>query len=64
LAPAHRGHEAAQERVIQGLFALIVDRENWDAIVGEWRILDFDMNSGKRIDGITFKGPAIAAVLW
>ena len=27
-----------------------------------WRYLDYDMKSGKKIESMTFNGPAIAAV--
>jgi hypothetical protein len=34
----------------------------WGDIVGAWRYLDYDMKSGKKIESMTFNGPAIAAV--
>ena len=34
----------------------------WGDIVGVWRYLDYDMKSGKKIESMTFNGPAIAAV--
>jgi hypothetical protein len=33
----------------------------WGDIVGAWRYLDYDMKSGKKIESMTFNGPAIAA---
>jgi hypothetical protein len=34
----------------------------WGDIIGVWRYLDYDMKSGKKIESMTFNGPAIAAV--
>jgi len=34
----------------------------WGEIVGAWRYLDYDLKSGKKIESMTFNGPAIAAV--
>lgn len=34
----------------------------WGDIVAAWRYLDYDMKSGKKIESLTFNGPAIAAV--
>ena len=34
----------------------------WGDIVGAWRYLDYNMKSGKKIESMTFNGPAIAAV--
>jgi hypothetical protein len=34
----------------------------WGDIVGVWRYLDYDMKSGKKVESMTFNGPAIAAV--
>ena len=34
----------------------------WGDIVASWRYLDYDMKSGKKIESMTFNGPAIAAV--
>lgn len=34
----------------------------WGDVVAAWRYLDYDMKSGKKIESMTFNGPAIAAV--
>ena len=34
----------------------------WGDVVAVWRYLDYDMKSGKKIESMTFNGPAIAAV--
>lgn len=34
----------------------------WGDVVAAWRYLDYDMKSGKKVEGMTFNGPAIAAV--
>jgi hypothetical protein len=34
----------------------------WGDIVAAWRYIDYDMKSGKKIESMTFNGPAIAAV--
>jgi hypothetical protein len=34
----------------------------WGDVVAMWRYLDYDMKSGKKIESMTFNGPAIAAV--
>jgi hypothetical protein len=34
----------------------------WGEVVAAWRYLDYDMKSGKKIENMTFNGPAIAAV--
>jgi hypothetical protein len=34
----------------------------WGDVVASWRYLDYDMKSGKKIESMTFNGPAIAAV--
>jgi hypothetical protein len=34
----------------------------WGDVVVAWRYLDYDMKSGKKIESMTFNGPAIAAV--
>jgi hypothetical protein len=39
-----------------------VSLSNWDANVGARRYLDDDVKSGKKIESMTFNGPAIAAV--
>ena len=33
----------------------------WGDVVAAWRYLDYDMKSGKKIESMTFNGPAIAA---
>jgi hypothetical protein len=33
----------------------------WGDVVAVWRYLDYDMKSGKKIESMTFNGPAIAA---
>lgn len=34
----------------------------WGDVVAAWRYLDYDFKSGKKIESMTFSGPAIAAV--
>ena len=34
----------------------------WGDVVAAWRYIDYDMKSGKKIESMTFNGPAIAAV--
>jgi hypothetical protein len=34
----------------------------WGDVVAAWRYLDYDMKSGKKIESMTFNGPAVAAV--
>lgn len=35
---------------------------SWGEVVAAWRYLDYDMKSGKKIESMSFNGPAIAAV--
>jgi hypothetical protein len=35
---------------------------HWGEVVAAWRYVDYEMKSGKKVEGITFNGPAIAAV--
>jgi hypothetical protein len=34
----------------------------WGDVIAAWRYLDYDMKSGKKVESLTFNGPAIAAV--
>jgi hypothetical protein len=34
----------------------------WGDVVGAWRYVDYNMKSGKKVEGMTFNGPAIAVV--
>jgi len=34
----------------------------WGDVVAAWRYVDYEMKSGKKVENLTFNGPAVAAV--